>query len=63
MRATITYTAGKSCWIGKHRFKLNVPVLVTDRRVIQRCKDTSGFSVEISSAPKKVVREVVKKTG
>lgn len=65
MQATITYLAGKSCWIGKSKFKLNAPVIITDPTVIQRCKDTAGFSVTMTkpAKPEKVVRKVVQAAG
>lgn len=62
MRATITYTGGKSYWIGHTRFKLNIPKPVTDPGVIAHCQRTSGFSVSVEAEkePPKKIREVVK---
>lgn len=63
MRAVITYHGGKSYWIGKHRFKLDVPLNVSDPNVIAHCQVTAGFSVDVTEAPAPVkkVREVVAK--
>lgn len=58
--AEVTYNAGLSCRIGKYTFPLNRGVLVRDADVIQRAKDTKGFSVHMIE--RKKMKTVEKKT-
>ncbi len=64
MHAQITYLGGKSYWFGKHRFKLNKPVPVSDPAVIEHCENTAGFSVnkERPAVSSKKIRKVIATT-
>ena len=73
MQANIVYMRGKSCWVGKQRFKLNKNESITNPALIEHCQNTAGFSVEVikktkraaakpAAQPiKKIIRPVLKK--
>lgn len=65
MKAEIIYQNGKSYVFKTTKFRGGVPIVVTDKDVIEHCKITTGFSVTVINEQnerpiKKKFRSVVK---
>jgi hypothetical protein len=64
MKAEITYNAGASYRVKAHKFPRGRTVLVTDRDVILKCQQTTGFSVNVlERKSKKKSDTLLKKKG